>query len=90
MRTVKENEQGYRDNSPVNFAGLLEGDYLLVHGMGDDNVHFQHSVEMVNALVAANKDFEFYAYPNRNHGIYGGVTRLHLYERMTEFINQRL
>lgn len=90
MRTVAENEAGYRDNSPVNFAELLKGDYLLVHGMGDDNVHFQHSVEMVNALVAANKDFEFYAYPNRNHGIYGGVTRLHLYNRMTEFINERL
>ncbi len=90
MRTTEENASGYRDNSPVNFADLLKGHYLLVHGTGDDNVHFQHSIEMANALVAANKQFEFMAYPNRNHGIYGGVTRLNLYERMTEFINERL
>lgn len=90
MRTTEENPDGYRDNSPVNFADLLKGHYLLVHGTGDDNVHFQHSVEMANALVAANKQFEFMAYPNRNHGIYGGVTRLNLYERMTGFINERL
>ena len=90
MRTVAENPDGYRDNSPVNFADGLAADYLLVHGMGDDNVHFQHSVAMADALIAANKDFEFYAYPNRNHGIYGGVTRYHLYDRMTEFINENL
>ena len=90
MRTLADNPDGYRDNSPVHFAELLEGDYLLVHGMGDDNVHFQHAVEMADALIAANKDFEFYAYPNRNHGIYGGVTRYHLYDRMTEFVNERL
>ncbi len=90
MHTTEENPAGYRENSPVYFADRLEGDYLLVHGMGDDNVHFQHSVEMVDALVAANKEFEFFAYPNRNHGIYGGTTRLHLYELMTEFINERL
>ena len=90
MQTLTDNADGYRDNSPIYFADGLEADYLLIHGMGDDNVHFQHSVEMANALVAANKDFEFYAYPNRNHGIYGGVTRYHLYDRMTEFINERL
>ncbi|MFK8056243.1 MAG: S9 family peptidase [Saprospiraceae bacterium] len=90
MRTLTENEAGYKENSPVYFADKLEGHYMLVHGMGDDNVHYQHSVEMANALIKENKDFEFYTYPNRNHGIYGGVTRLHLYERMTEFINERL
>ena len=90
MRTLTENEAGYKENSPVYFADKLKGHYMLVHGMGDDNVHYQHSVEMANALIGANKDFEFYTYPNRNHGIYGGVTRLHLYERMTEFINERL
>jgi len=90
MRTTRENEDGYRENSPVYFAEGLDNDFLLIHGMGDDNVHFQHSVEMANALIAANKDFEFYAYPNRNHGIYGGVTRYHLYDRMTEFINENL
>ena len=90
MRTLAENPDGYRDNSPSNFADGMEADYLVVHGMGDDNVHFQHTVEMVDALVAAGKDFDFEAYPNRNHGIYGGNTRYHLYRRMTEFVRERL
>jgi len=90
MRTYKENEDGYRDNSPVYFADRLKGDYLLIHGMGDDNVHFQHSAEMANALIAANKQFDTYFYPNRNHGIYGGNTRLHLYQKMTSFLEESL
>lgn len=90
MRTHGENEAGYEENSPVNFAKNLKGNYLLVHGMGDDNVHFQNSVEMANALIAANKQFDTYYYPNRNHGIYGGVTRLHLYQKMTDFILEKL
>jgi dipeptidyl-peptidase-4 len=90
MRTYKENESGYRDNSPVYFADRLKGDYLLVHGMGDDNVHFQHTAEMANALIAANRQFDTYFYPNRNHGIYGGSTRLHLYQKMTDFLEESL
>ena len=90
MRTDSENPDGYKDNSPVNFADRLKGSYLLVHGMGDDNVHFQQSAEMVNALVNANKQFESAYYPNRNHGIYGGYTRLHLYTKMTNFLNANL
>ena len=90
MRTYEENEDGYRENSPVYFADRLKGNYLLIHGMGDDNVHFQNTAEMVNALVAANKQFETYFYPNRNHGIYGGNTRLHLYTKMTDFLNEKL
>jgi len=90
MRTYEENEDGYRNNSPVYFADRLRGDYLLIHGMGDDNVHFQHTAEMANALIAANKQFETYFYPNRNHGIYGGNTRLHLYQKMTQFLNRSL
>ncbi len=86
MRTEAENPDGYRDNSPVNFADRLKGRYLLVHGMGDDNVHFQHTAEMANALIMANKQFDTYFYPNRNHGIYGGPTRLHLYTKMTNFL----
>ncbi|MEM8583122.1 MAG: S9 family peptidase [Bacteroidota bacterium] len=86
MRTLEENESGYRDNSPIYFADRLKGDYLLVHGMGDDNVHFQHTAEMANALIMANKQFDTYFYPNRNHGIYGGPTRLHLYQKMTDFL----
>jgi dipeptidyl-peptidase-4 len=90
MRTYQENEDGYRDNSPVYFADQMKGKYLLVHGMGDDNVHFQHTAEMANALVAANKQFDTYFYPNRNHGIYGNNARLHLYTKMTSFLKDDL
>ncbi len=90
MRTLEENEDGYKDNSPIYFADQLKGNYLLVHGMGDDNVHWQNSVEMANALIEANKQFDTYFYPNRNHGIYGGVTRLHLYQKMTDFLLEKL
>ncbi len=90
MRTPKENPNGYEDNSPINFADRLKGEYLLVHGTGDDNVHAQNTYEMMNALINANKQFDMYLYPNRNHGIYGGVTRLHLYNKMTNFILENL
>ncbi|MBK7428596.1 MAG: S9 family peptidase [Saprospiraceae bacterium] len=90
MRTEKENASGYKDNSPVYFADRLKGSYLLVHGMADDNVHFQHTVEMANALIKANKQFDTYFYPNRNHGIYGGTARLHLYTKMTDFIMKNI
>lgn len=90
MRTEEENPKGYAENSPINFAGRLKGNYLLVHGMGDDNVHFQHTVEMANALIAANKQFDTYFYPNRHHGISGGNTRLHLYTKMTNFLEDKL
>lgn len=90
MRTEKENPDGYANNSPVNFADQLEGNYLLVHGMGDDNVHFQQTAEMANALITANKQYDTYFYPNRNHGIYGGLTRLHLYQKMTNFLDEKL
>ncbi|MCB0819400.1 MAG: S9 family peptidase [Bacteroidetes bacterium] len=90
MQTPDENASGYDDNSPINHVARLKGAYLLVHGTGDDNVHFQNSVEMVNALVKANKQFDFFAYPDRNHGIYGGNTRLHLFTKMTDFILKNL
>ena len=69
-------------------ADKLEGSLLLVHGSGDDNVHYQNSMEMINALVAANKDFDFFVYPDRNHGIYGGNTRLHLFNMMMDFVKE--
>lgn len=90
MRTLKENEKGYAENSPVYFADRLKGNYLLVHGIGDDNVHFQHAAEMANALIKVNKQYDTYFYPNRNHGIYGGLTRLHLYTKMTNFLKDKL
>lgn len=90
MRTVDENPDGYANNAPVNLADRLKGEYLLIHGLGDDNVHFQHTAEMANALIMANKQFDTYFYPNRNHSIAGGVTRLHLYNKMTDFIYNKL
>ena len=90
MRTYKENENGYADNSPVNFADQLKGNYLLVHGLADDNVHYQHTAEMTRALVMANKQFDTYVYPNKNHGIYGGPTRYHLFKKMTTFLTEKL
>jgi dipeptidyl-peptidase 4 len=86
MRTVAENEKGYKDNSPVYFADRLKGKYLLCHGMADDNVHFQNAAEMSKALIKANKQFETYYYPNRNHGIYGDNATIHLFTKMTNFI----
>ena len=90
MRTPQENAAGYDDNSPVKFVKKLKGKFLICHGMADDNVHFQNTVEMVDALVNANKQFDMQFYPNKNHGIYGGYTRYHLYKKMSEFIFENL
>jgi dipeptidyl-peptidase-4 len=90
MRTPQENNNGYEDNSPINFAHLIKGKYLLVHGMADDNVHFQNAAEMARALISKNIPFEEAYYPNKNHGIYGGYTRSHLYHKMTNFIIDNL
>ncbi len=91
MQTPQENAAGYDDNSPVNFADQLKGDYLLIHGTGDDNVHVQNSMQMINALVEANKQFDYFTYPDRAHGIYKGKnTRLHLFKKMTTFIDRSL
>jgi dipeptidyl-peptidase 4 len=90
MQKPQNNAAGYDDNSPINMVKKLKGNYLLVHGTADDNVHFSNSVEMVNALVKANKEFDFEMYPDKNHGISGGVTRYHLYKRLTQFILEKL
>ena len=88
----KDNAKGYDENSPLNFADRLKGNYLLIHGTGDDNVHFQNSAEMVEKLENAGKQFEFRIYPNKNHSIYDatGNTRLNLYQLMTDFIMRKL
>ena len=90
MRTPQENPDGYDNESPFNYPELLKGKYLLVHGSGDDNVHVQNSMRMIEALVQANKSFDWAIYPDRNHGIYGGNTRLHLYTKMTQFVKDNL
>jgi dipeptidyl-peptidase-4 len=86
----KDNASGYDDNSPITYADKLKGNLLLVHGSSDDNVHFQNSMEFVNALIKANKQFEMQVYPNRNHNISGGNTRYHLFKRITDYILRNL
>ncbi|WP_411028882.1 S9 family peptidase [Spongiimicrobium sp. 3-5] len=90
MQTPQENPSGYDENSPFNYPELLKGKYLLVHGSGDDNVHVQNTMRMIEALVQANKPFDWAIYPDKNHGIYGGNTRLHLFTKMTDFIKENL
>jgi dipeptidyl-peptidase-4 len=90
LRTPQENPKGYDDNSPINFANLLKGKFLLVHGTGDDNVHFQNSVMFSEALIQANKPFEQAYYPNKAHGIFGGNSSIHLFNKMTEFVTSNL
>ncbi|WP_276499534.1 S9 family peptidase [Pontibacter litorisediminis] len=90
LKTPQENAAGYDDNSPLNFADQLQGDLLLIHGTGDDNVHFQNAVAMQDALISANKQFESFYYPNRNHGVGGGVTSIHRFKMMTNFLERKL
>lgn len=90
MRTPQENPEGYDLNSPINYADQLKGDFLIIHGSGDDNVHVQNTMRMVEALIQADKQFEWMIYPDKNHGISGGNTRKHLYTKMTNFIFKNL
>jgi dipeptidyl-peptidase-4 len=90
MQTPQENPDGYDTNSPINFAEKLKGKYLLIHGSGDDNVHVQNSMQMMEALIQANKQFDSQIYPDKNHGIYGGKTRIQLFNKMTNFIQNNL
>lgn len=90
MRTEEENKDGYHENAPVNFADRLKGRYLLVHGLDDDNVHFQHTVELTRKLVAANKQFDTYFYPNLAHALDDNRSRYHLFTKITNFLDESL
>jgi dipeptidyl-peptidase-4 len=90
MRTPRENPDGYDDNSPLSHPEGIKGHLLLIHGSADDNVHFQNSMEFSEALVQAGVPFDMAIYTNRNHGIYGGNTRMHLYQKMTGFLKRNL
>ncbi len=90
MQTPQENASGYDMNSPINHVDKLKGKFLLIHGSGDDNVHVQNSMQMMEALIQANKEFDSEIYPDNDHGIYGGNTRIQLYKRMTKFIEENL
>ncbi len=90
MRTPQENPEGYDDNSPLFHADDLQGHILICHGSADDNVHVQNTMEFVERLVQADKQFDMMIYTNRNHGIYGGNTRYHLYKKFTNFLEEHL
>ena len=90
MRTPKENAEGYKASSAFTRANNLHGNLLLVHGMADDNVHFQNCAEYAEHLVQLGKQFDMQVYTNRNHSIFGGNTRLHLYTKLTNFFNREL
>ena len=90
MQTPQENASGYDENSPINHVDKLKGKFLLIHGSGDDNVHVQNSMQMMEALIQANKQFDSQIYPDKNHGLYGGKTRVQLYTKMTNFIKENL
>ena len=90
LQTPQENASGYDENSPINHVSKLKGNFLLIHGTADDNVHVQNSMQMIEALVQANKQFDWALYPDKNHGIFGGKTRVQLYTKMTNFIKEKL
>lgn len=90
MRRPQDNPNGYDDNSPINWADKLKGHLLICHGTADDNVHIQNAYELSEALVQANKPFDMQIYTNRNHSIFGGMTRLHLYGKFMDYLNKHL
>lgn len=90
MQKPQENADGYDNNSPINHVEKLKGNLLIVHGLADDNVHPQNTFEITEALVQANKQFDMAIYTNRNHGIYGGNTRYHLFTKMVNYFVDHL
>ncbi len=96
MRTPQENPDGYDLNSPVHNTALIKGNYLLCHGSGDDNVHYQNAMELIKAMISNGKQFDLMIYPNKNHGIYGGYEygdgecRMHLFNKIDSFLFKHL
>ncbi len=90
MGLPQDNPEGYDAYAPLDHVSDMTGALLLVHGTADDNVHVQNSMRLIDALVKANKPFDWLIYPDKNHGIYGGYTRHHLYRKMTDFIQKNL
>ncbi len=90
MRTPKENPDGYAEATPFANPEGITGRLLIMHGSADDNVHLQNTMEFIETLVQEGTQFDMAIYTNRNHSIYGGITRLHLYQKMTDFLNTNL
>jgi dipeptidyl-peptidase-4 len=85
-----DNPKGYEENSPINFTKNMKGNYLIIHGTGDDNVHFQNSAEMIKSLIQAGTTFDSEIYPNRAHGISDRAARVHLFNKMTRYLLENL
>ena len=90
MRTPQQNPSGYDNGSAVKLAGSLQGNLLLIHGTADDNVHFQHTIEYARALIAADKPFDMFVFPDKDHSIYGGNARTYLYKKVIDFYKKNL
>jgi dipeptidyl-peptidase-4 len=90
LQTPQLNASGYDDNSPSTYANKLQGNFLLIHGTGDDNVHFQNSVVLQDALINAGKQFTSFYYPDKHHGIQGAQTKYHLYTMMLNYVQENL
>ena len=97
MRTPQENPEGYDANSPVSNTAMIKGNYLLCHGSGDDNVHYQNAMELIKSMIANGVQFDLMIYPNKNHGIYGGYEeygdgecRMHLFTKIDNFLFRHL
>jgi len=90
MQTPEQNPDGYKESSTITYADSLRGKLLIVHGTGDDNVNFQNSIQLTKQLISKNKQFEEMFYPEKDHGIYGGMTRIHLFNMITKFIVDNL
>ena len=90
MGLPKDNEKGYKDSSPVNFAADLRGKLLEVHGTSDDNVHMQNTIQMVNNLIDAGKQFRLMMYPGKTHGIAGFAARTHIFHMIDDYFLETL
>lgn len=90
MRTPQENTKGYDENAPLNFTDRIKGKFLIIHGTGDDNVHFQNSVEMADAMIKNNIQFESFYYPNKNHSVPSSNANYHLWTMITNWLIKNL
>ena len=90
MGMPKTNKAGYDSTSVLSWVSRMEGSILLMHGAEDDNVHAQHTMQFVQKALRAGKDVEWFQYPGRDHGIYGGGARDHLYQKMMQYFKEKL
>lgn len=90
LRTPQENPEGYRKGAPLALADRLKGNLLIIHGSADDNVHLQNTMDFTEKLVQSDVPFEMAVYTDRDHGIYGGNTRYHLFSRIVSYLKKNL